>query len=259
MLEKLRAIWLVAKATILETLRRKDIYVVLILAVVIIGSAGLYNFFGIRGLQKFLKDIALSTINILVIIITVVITAKQLPQELEQRTIYPMLAKPISRLQFLLGKYLGALIMSTATLIAFGVIFLIVLAIVHASTGIILLQAFYLRFLSLALISALTICLSLFLTHSANVTIMLLFCLGASIFSRTMTIVYYKFSSGLQFLLKSLYFAIPHLDLFDMSKKVVHNWQPVPLWVLLALTVYAFIYIFIFLTIAEIRFRRRML
>ncbi|MCD6384183.1 ABC transporter permease subunit [Candidatus Sumerlaeota bacterium] len=255
----MRAIWLIAKSTILETLRRKDIYVVLILAVVIIGTAGMFNFFGIHGLQKFLKDISLSVINILVIIIAIVITARQLPAEFEQRTIYPMLAKPIGRIHFLLGKFLGVLIMSVFTLCSFGIIFLIVLAIAGASTGWIALQAFYARFLSLCVICSLTLCLSLFLTHSANVTVMLLFCLGASMFSRTIILVHNKVDIFTRHILELLYFILPHLDLFDMSKLVVHNWAPRPLWVLGALTLYGGFYTFIFLTIAHLRFKRRML
>ena len=255
----MRPIWLIAKSTIIETLRRKDIYVVLILAVVIIGAAGMFNIFGIHGLQKFLKDISLNVINILVIIISVVITARQLPAELEQRTIYPMLAKPISRTQFLLGKFLGVVIIATCTLFAFTVIFLVVIQIVGASIGWIFLEALYVRFLSLCLICSLTLCLSLFLTQSANVTIMLLFCLGASIFSRTIVLVYYKVEDVTRLLLKVGYFIVPHLDLFDMSKLVVHDWAPIPIGVLVIMTLYGFFYTFIFLTIAHLRFRRRML
>ena len=255
----MRSIYLIAKSTIIETLRRKDIYVVLMLALVIIGLAGMFNFFGISGLNKFIKDISLSVINILIIIISVVITARQLPTELEQRTIYPMLAKPINRLQFLLGKFLGVLLLCTFTLVSFTVIFLIVLAIVGSSTGWIFVQALYLRFLSLCLICSLTLCLSLFFTHSANVTFMLLFCLGASMFSRTIVLVYYQVSEGLRLILKLFYFLIPHLDLFDMSKRVVHDWPPVPLYVLILMTLYAFSFTFIFLSIALLRFRRRVL
>jgi hypothetical protein len=101
--------------------------------------------------------------------------------------------------------------------------------------------------------------LSLFLTQSANVTIMLLLCLGASIFSRTIVLVYYKVAEIQRLLLQIVYFAIPHLDLFDMSKRVVHDWDVVPLYVLIAVTLYAFFFTFIFLTIAHLRFRRRML
>ncbi len=255
----MRTIWLIAKSTIIETLRRKDIYVVLMLGLVIIGMASMFNFFGVSGLQKFIKDVSFSIINILVIIIAIVITARQLPTELEQRTIYPMLAKPISRLEFLIGKYAGVLFISTFTLLSFAIIFIVVLVIVGASTGLIFLQALYLRFLSLCLICSLTLCLSLFFTHSANVTFMLLFCLGASMFSRTIVLVYYKMDEGLRLVLKGLYFLIPHLDLFDMSKRVVHNWEPIERDILILITVYAVSYTFVFLSIAFMRFRRRMI
>lgn len=255
----MRKVWTVARATILEALRRKDLYVLLILTVVIIGGAGMINFFGTRGLQKFLKDISFTVINIFTIIIAVTVTARQIPYELESRTIYPLLAKPISRLHFLLGKYLGALIMSAFTLLVFSTIFLVTLILFQATTDWIFVQAIFLRFLSLMLIVALVLCLSLFVTQSANVTISLLLCIGASIISRSITLIYEKLDPFFQTLAAALYWILPHLDLFDLSKKVVHNWPPIPLYILMMLTIYAGIYTFVFLTIGLLRFRRRML
>ncbi len=256
----MRKIWILARATVLEALRRKDLYVLLILTVVIIGGAALINFFGVQALQKkFLKDISFTVINIFTIIISVTVTARQLPYELENRTIYPLLAKPISRLHFLLGKYLGALIISTFTLLLFSTIFLVTLVLFQASTDWIFLQAIYLRFLSLALIVALVLCLSLFVTQSANVTISLLLCIGASIISRSITLVYEKLDPFSQAVAAAMYWVLPHLDLFDLSKKVVHNWPPISAYVLILLTVYAGIYTFVFLTVGLLRFRRRML
>jgi ABC-type transport system involved in multi-copper enzyme maturation permease subunit len=255
----MKKIWILARATILEALRRKDLYVLLILTAVIIGSAGLTNFFGIHGLQKFLKDISFTVINIFTIIIAVTVTARQLPYELENRTIYPLLAKQISRLHFLLGKYVGALIMSTFTLLVFSTIFLITLVLFQASTDWIFLQAIFLRFLSLALIVALVLCLSLFVTQSANVTISLLFCIGASIISRSITLTYEQLDPLLRTFAAAVYWVVPHLDLFDLSKKVVHGWPPISVPVMIFLTIYAGIYTFVFLTVGLIRFRRRML
>jgi ABC-type transport system involved in multi-copper enzyme maturation permease subunit len=255
----MRPLWLIAKGTIIEAFRKKDVYVVLILAILIISIAAMFNFFGIQGLHKFVKDISLSVTNILIVIIAIVITARQLPTELEQRTLYPFLAKPITRLQFLLGKFLGVMIISTATLLAFAAIFLIALKIVGGTTGWIFVQALYLRFLSLCVICSLTLSLSLFLTPSANVTVMLLLCLGANLFSRTIVLVYYKVDGLSRLVLKAIYFIIPHLDFFDMSKRVVHDWQGLSAKMTLIITLYAFFYTFIFLTIGHFRFRRRML
>jgi ABC-type transport system involved in multi-copper enzyme maturation permease subunit len=188
-----------------------------------------------------------------------VLTARQLPAEFENRTIYPLLAKPINRLQFLLGKFAGVVLISSFTLLCFIVLFLVVLLFTGATTSWIFVQAIYVRFLSVCLICSLTLCLSLFLTPSANITIMLLLCLGASIFSRTIVFVYYRVEALPRLALKAIYFIVPHLDLFDLSKRVVHDWPAVSPRVMILITLYGGFYTFIFLTIAHLRFRRKML
>jgi ABC-type transport system involved in multi-copper enzyme maturation permease subunit len=240
--KRLIRIGIVAKLTLLESLRRKDLYVLLILSMVIVGGAGCIRFFGIEGIQRFLKDVALLVTNICLTVIVVTATARQFPHELESRTLYPLLAKPLTRLEFIVGKFLGCWAMGAFTLALFSLEFLVAL-----------------RLLYVALVVAMTLFLSLFLTHAANVTFTLLLCLGASIFSRSINLIHAELGWLGQKVVLALYYVIPHVDLFDMSKKVVHDWEPIPATYLAILTVYAVVYVVLFLGGAQLRFGRRTL
>jgi ABC-type transport system involved in multi-copper enzyme maturation permease subunit len=204
-----------------------------------------------------MKDVSLSIINFFTIIITVLVSARQLPYEIERRTLYPMLAKPIGRFQFLVGKFLGSMAMSTITLL----IFFVVAAVVFVGFGIPLKGAFfqsvYFRWMSLFVISSMTLYLSLVFTHAANVTICLLLCIGASTFARTIVLVHNSVGPLQQKLITAAYWIFPHLDIFDLSKRVVQGWPPVSAWTVGAITVYALIYTTIFLGLAHVRFRRQ--
>ena len=118
-------------------------------------------------------------------------------------------------------------------------------------------QYIYLRWISLFLICSMTLCLSLVLTHAANVTISLIICMCASIFSRTVMIVHDSLHLWQQKLLEAAYWLLPHLDLFDISRRVVHGWISVPAWALIGMTLYALIYTFIFMGLAHFFFRRK--
>ncbi|HNT34359.1 MAG TPA: hypothetical protein PKH07_05100, partial [bacterium] len=59
--------------------------------------------------------------------------------------------------------------------------------------------------------------------------------------------------------MKAFYYVIPHLELFDLSRKVVHVWQPVPAWVLFGLSAYAAVYVILPLTFASLIFSRKSL
>ena len=243
--------------SLLEAIRRKDIYVMLILSGLIIAITGIFNAFGVEELRKFMVDVSLFIINAFTIIVAVLVTARQLPYEFERRTLYPMLAKPVGRFQFLIGKFLGALAMSTVALL----IFFLVAAVVFTGFGIPLrgafFQAIYFRWMSLFTICSMTLFLSLIVTHAANVTLSLLFCVAASMLARTVVLIHNSLDGWQQKLITGLYWIIPHLDLFDLSRIVVHERPPVPAWAAAAITLYSLMYTAVFLGLAFVNFHRR--
>ncbi|MFO7973868.1 MAG: ABC transporter permease [Candidatus Hydrogenedentota bacterium] len=246
----------IAQVTILESVRRKDPYVVLILGFAIVLGAGLFNQFGIEGLEKFVKDVALTVTNVLCIVICVVAAARQLPVEIANRTLYPLLAKPVGRTTIFLGKYVGVGLMSSAVVVLFWVELQILFMMFGVSSGAIFFQAMYLRILSMWLIAAVVVTLSLFLTHGANVTVSLLLCLAMSTFANTILAIHSELQGAARWLAEGLYWVVPHLELFDLSKKVIHEWPSIPAWALVALTAYAVLYAALFIALGSWRFRR---
>jgi len=247
----------ISRVTLLEAVRRRDLYVMLILSGVVIVMAGVFNFFGVPELNKFMIDVSLSIINIFTIIIAVIVSARQLPYELEHRTLYPMLAKPVGRFHFLMGKFMGIMWMSTVAVVTFSVVCVGVFIAFKVPLSAVLVQYIFLRWVSLFLICSMTLCLSLLLTHAANVTISLLVCMGAAMFTRTVIIVHDALGPWQQKLITAAYWLFPHLDLFDISKRVVHGWPAVPAWALVYVTMYALIYTGIFLGLGYLLFRRK--
>jgi len=246
----------IAYVAILESFRRKDPYVVLILGFALVLGAALFNQFGIEGLEKFVKDVALTVTNVLCVVICVVAAARQLPSEIANRTLYPLLAKPVSRTTVLLGKYLGVGLMSSAVVVMFWVELQILFLVFGISSGVIFFQALYLRILSMWLIAAVVVALSLFLTHGANVTVSLLLTLAMSTFANTVLAVHSELHGAAQRLAEVLYWVAPHLELFDLSKKVIHEWPAIPVAALAVLTAYAVVYAAMFLALGCWRFRR---
>ena len=246
----------VAHVTILESFRRKDPYVVLILGLAIVLGAGLFNQFGIEGLEKFVKDVALTVTNVLTIVICVVAAARQFPTEIGNRTLYPLLAKPVSRTSVFLGKYIGVGLMGSAVVLLFWAELQILFLVFGISSGAIFYQALLLRVLSMWLIAAIVMTLSLFLTHGANVTVSLLLALAMSTFANTILAVHSELSGAARWIAEALYWVLPHLELFDLSKKVIHDWPSIPITALAALAAYTVVYAALFIAIGCWRFRR---
>src|SRR6202000_1526925 len=88
----------------------------------------LMNFFHDENIIRFIKEICLLLIWISTLVIGVTTAARQIPAERESRTIFPLLAKPISRWQVLLGKFVGCWLATVFALLVFYVFFALVSA-----------------------------------------------------------------------------------------------------------------------------------
>src|SRR6266404_5359100 len=97
----------IAGVVIKELYRRKDFYVLFILTALITLALGSARFFGEDGSVRYLKEICLLLIWIAGLVIAITTTARQIPAERENRTIFPLLAKPVTRQHLVLGKFFG--------------------------------------------------------------------------------------------------------------------------------------------------------
>jgi ABC-type transport system involved in multi-copper enzyme maturation permease subunit len=260
MLKRKLVIWgALAHASILEAIRRKDIYVALILSAIMMLAAATIGTFGVNGLEMFLKDVALTVISLLSLVLAVLFAARQIPEEVSRRTVYPLLARPIGRGDLLFGKFLGAFTLSVIALLLFAAIGAGALAWYGLSLGAIFWQFLLLRIFALGLICAMTMALSLVMTPGATVTMSLLLAAGSATFSNAVLLLYGASGTGQQQLLKASYYIFPHLDLFDLKGKVSYGWKPIGgQWITL-LFVYAALYVALFLSLGLWRFRRQAL
>lgn len=254
----MRGIQAVAVNVVREFFRRKDYYVILVLTIVIVMLSSGYRFMGIAGATRYMRDLALSLIWIFVLIITVVSSARQLPSEIESRTIYPLLAKPISRLGFLMGKFLGASLASILGL-TFFYAFFIVISVGQEAPWILILQSYYLQLLSVILVSSMVILFSTFLTYGANVTLAFLLYFFIKMFGAGLREMGGRAGAFPSLLCKAIYYLLPHFEFYDIKTRVVHLWPPVPAEVVAVLTVYTLCYAAVFIFLAWVVFRRKVL
>src|SRR5436190_9911838 len=97
----------IAGLVVKELFRRKDFYVLFILTALITLILGSVNFFNEAHVVRYLKEICLFLIWTSSLVIAITTTARQIPVERESRTIFPLLAKPVTRAHVVLGKFLG--------------------------------------------------------------------------------------------------------------------------------------------------------
>ncbi len=254
----MRVALLIAKQCFLELARKKDFYVLILLFVGL--SAFFYgqSFSGINDASRYLKDIGYSLIILFSMIIAVTFSAKQLPAEMGSKTIYPLLAKPVSRAELLLGKYLGSLVISSVSFTVFYMLYLIFVMSKGEGAGFtLILQSYALSILLLALISSFSVFFSLFFTIGANITITFLLYFSIYWYNGMLRDALLLSPGEASYLYNILYYILPHFEFYDMRTRFVHLWGPLPLWAFSSIILYTGIYVLAIFNASRIVFGKR--
>lgn len=250
----------VAGIVIKELYRRKDFYVLFILTVLVCLIMGSVNIFNDRQIIRYLKELCLLLIWISSLVIAITTTARQIPAEREQRTLLPLLAKPLTRNQLLLGKFLGCWIACGLVLICFYAFFgALAASREHAWPLLNYFQTAFLHWMTLGVVVALALFGSLiFAAPSSNSTICFVIVVTIMTVGRYLNAIALAQTEPFRSLIYAVYFAIPHVEIpFEMRNLIVHDW-PLIGWNFIGLdALYLLIYIGVFLTAACLVFRRK--
>ena len=113
--------------TFTELVRLKVFYFLLIFALLLIANSVFMARLSFQQEFQVLKDVSLGAMSIFTSLLAIVATAQLLPRDLEDRTIYTILAKPVPRYEYLIGKLGGVLLLLALSIVAMSVLFLAVL------------------------------------------------------------------------------------------------------------------------------------
>ena len=127
MIASLRRIRAIAGTTLIELARLRVFYVLVLFALVLIVSSTFLSRISFQQELQVTKDISLGAINFFLSLLAIVATAQLLPRDIEDRVVYSVLAKPVSRFEYILGKLLGVLGLLALSLAAMSVLCLVVL------------------------------------------------------------------------------------------------------------------------------------
>ena len=113
--------------TLTELARLKVFYVLLIFAVLLIGSSVFMARLTFQQEFQILKDVSLGAISIFTSLLAIIATARLIPQDIEDRTVYTILAKPVPRFEYIAGKLTGVLLLLAISTLVMSAMFLAVL------------------------------------------------------------------------------------------------------------------------------------
>lgn len=244
----------------LEIIRRKDVYVLFILLLAFLVTLMALDLFGLSQAVTCLKEIGLLLTWIGSWILAVSISARELPQEERARTIFPLLAKPVNRVQLLLGKWLGAYLAAGVATFAFYALLTSVVMLRGGTFGAFtLFQAWLLHLGFLGIITALGLAFSTRCNADAASALTYVVTLAAWLLLPRVPDLVLKVPPVTQQALMALYYALPHLELFDLRRRLVYGWGPAPVAALLGTLAYGLLMAGVFLTLGALAYRKKRL
>jgi ABC-type transport system involved in multi-copper enzyme maturation permease subunit len=245
----------VAFNTYRETVRERVLYNLVFFAILMTLSGLLLRDLSIRQDFKIIKDIGLASMDLFGTLIAIFIGVGLVNKEIERRSLYPLLAKPLGRGEFFVGKFVGLSFTLLVNIAVMTVGLWLTLIATRQAPEWDLLKAIYPIYLGLVLVVALALLFST-LTSPTLASICTVGVVLAGRFSdviRNMRDVAPEVPGWLP---TALYYLLPNFRNFDFKDRVVYG-DPIPGQTLLWVTAYAAAYAGVLLLLGLAAFRAR--
>ncbi len=211
----------IAKQTLEEMLRRKILLILLIVAVALIALGPSVGFLSPRESSAVLRSLGLAVILIAGLLITILAGIQVIPTEIERRTIYTVLSKPVQRYEFILGKFLGGIFTVFVMIAAMGIVFLGVLAWQEKHMAPEMIKGVVMTFFQMMLLGAMAIFFSTFATPVVNFFMSFgIFMVGnMSVVTESLT---KNPNPATKIVSTVVHFLIPNFGNFNIQNKLIH-------------------------------------
>ena len=246
----------IAENTFKEAVRDRLLIVLLVIGFLAIASAKIIKPLALGEETKIIKDLGLATITLTSVLVAILVGGRLVYKEIEKRTIYIMLSKPVHRFQFILGKYFGLLLVIFFSITVMTGGYYLMLYITSTPATYSLLLPIMMSFFELMIITALALFFSTIATPiTASLFTFIIYFI--SNFTRDLkAMAQLSPSIVVKALANFFYYLLPNLANFNIRNSVVNDAIINSTTIVLAI-IYAIVYSALVLCLASIIFQRK--
>jgi ABC-type transport system involved in multi-copper enzyme maturation permease subunit len=254
--------WTIARTTIGDAFRKKIIKAFFIAALVLILVSLVFSYFSPREELTIIKSFSFAVIYVFGILITIIMSISLIPGEIDSRTIYTVLSKPVGKWEFIVGKFVGAILTILISLLIMGFVFTAIVYGKSQTFDLALFAGVLSVYLSLMVLCAISICLSVIVSPFLNF-LLTFFILVLGGLSDTMYEIAISTKNQLvKFILDGVQMIVPNFAFFHVLNKLIHPEAPVSAsfveWrYYVLITWYALVYVVVLMLGAVYAFEKR--
>ncbi|MFK0730200.1 MAG: ABC transporter permease [Gloeotrichia echinulata HAB0833] len=252
-------IFVLARNVFQEVIRDRILYIIGFYALILAAAFRLLPEFSANTEDKMFLDFGIVAMNIISLIVAIFVGTGLVNKEIEKRTVLVLIAKPVSRSEFITGKYLGlsavlAVLVSIMTAIYLG--FLQFGAIPHPTVSILIAVIFL--FLQMTLITAVAITFGVFTNSLLAIALTFAVYLMGNISQDLLKFGHLTRNSNIERLTQGLYLILPDFSRLNLKNHAVYGLQALPdTTALITNAGYGLLYSVILLAIAILIFSQR--
>ena len=253
----LSTLFTIARNTFREAVRDRVLYNLVFFVLLITAAAVFLGELTAGNEARVIVNLGLTAILLFGAFIAIFVGVGLVSKEIERRTVFAIFSKPVTRSQFVIGKYLGLCVtlLVNIAVMALG----ITLALLYVGGNEFIgsaMVAILLIYLELILLTAIAILFSTFSSPTLSTLLTLLIFIIGHFSMALMQIAQSTGSGSIKVFFNALYYFLPNLSFFSFITNAAHGEMPAFSYLAMALG-YALTYVFILLTLASFIFGRR--
>ncbi|MEP6901416.1 MAG: ABC transporter permease subunit [Actinomycetota bacterium] len=247
----------IARNTFREAVRDRVLYNLVLFVLLITASAIFLGELTDGQEARTIVNLGLGAMLLFGAFISIFVGVGLVSKEIEKRTVYAIFSKPISRAEFIIGKYLGLCLTLLVNVLVMGVgVSGALLYVGGSGLAVSIWGAIFLLFLELTILIAVAILFSSFSSPALSALLsFFVFIIGH--FSASLNDLAQNMGSSFaKFVFSAIYYLLPNLSLFVFRTETAHGIAP-PSSMIFGAVAYAIVYVGILLVITVVIFRRR--
>ncbi len=222
----MRTVLALTTITIREALRQKLAVNLLVFALALVSASFTISTLTFGEQYRIIVDIGLSAMEVFGTLIAVFLGAGLIAGDIERRTVYPVVAKPVSRASYVIGRYLGLVTTTTLNLAVMGIVFVVVLAFYLRGLAFVgetpLVATFAATALQFAMIAALAVLFSTFTTATLSAIFTLSFVVAGHLASDLVR-YWSKQGAAAGWFGNAVYLVVPNLEALNFKEAMVYK------------------------------------
>ncbi|HVP56477.1 MAG TPA: ABC transporter permease [bacterium] len=246
----------IARNTFKEAVRDRLFAVIGVFAVFVLVSSFVIGPLSLGEQVRITQDIGLASISVLCFMIAILVGTSIVHREIDRRTIYTVISKPVERWEFIVGKFLGLVATVSLLLGAMTIMLTVVDYLVGGGFPTQILVAVLLIWMELILLTALSVLMSTIASPILGAIFSLLFYVIGHTSADIKDLAARSASASVRIAADVVYRTLPNLEYLNVRNKVIHGVHVDTTYVAFASS-YALLYAFVFLVIAVMVFRRK--